>query len=756
MQPGSRVAHFEILGLLGSGGMGEVWRARDTRLGRDVAIKVLPAEFAADLDRLRRFEQEARAVAALNHPNVLALYDAGTHEGTPYLVAELLEGESLRDRLLGGALPVCKAVEIGVQIAQGLAAAHEKGIIHRDLKPGNVFLTRDGQVKILDFGLAKLTPAQGRDEAGKASTVVEATEAGVVLGTVGYMAPEQVRGQNVDHRTDVFALGCVLYEMLAGRRPFGGATSADTAAAIISTDPPPLAATGKGIPQGLVAVVLRCLEKRPDDRFGSARDVAYTLLAVAQPLEPGGSSAAALGGQADDRPSVAVLPFTNLSADPEQEYFCDGMAEEIINALAHVVSLRVIARTSSFAFKGASRDVREIGDSLDVRSVLEGSVRRSGDRLRITAQLIDAADGSHLWSERFDRRLEDVFAIQDEIALAIVEKLRVQLLGGEKASVVRRRTESVEAHNAYLMALFEWNKMTPEGFARATGYFRDAIRLDPDFALAYAWSADALASPAWWADTPPLEAMVQALPLAEKALSLDPDLAHAHSAVGVCRAFFERDWVSGEHSLRRAVELAPSDATAQVYLALLLVEKRWNEEGAMRARLAQRLDPLSPAVNAWAGSFLVCAGQTGEGLATLEDQVARTPHLWMPRYFLSHALAVEGRLAEARSVAVETVELSGGLSLALAHLAYLCYLLGDRDAGDEPFERLLRRAEEGYVAPMLLAWIHVTRGEPEAAAQRVREALAVGDPWVTTHLLYSPSIIPPEPTVDALIATALP
>jgi TolB-like protein/Flp pilus assembly protein TadD len=403
---------------------------------------------------------------------------------------------------------------------------------------------------------------------------------------------------------------------------------------------------------------------------------------------------------ADDRPSVAVLAFANLSADPEQEFFCDGIAEEIINALAQVQGLRVVARTSAFAFKGKNEDVREIGGALDVGAIVEGGVRKAGDRLRITAQLIDVRDGSHMWSERFDRRLEDVFEIQDEIALAVVENLEVRLLGGERAAVIKRHIENLEAHNAYLVGLFEWNKMTPEGFARCQRLFQEAIDLDPEFAPPYAQLADSFTSATWWSDQFPEKALARGRPLVEKALALDPGLAHAHSVLGQYRSFFERDWVAGEHSMRRAVELAPNDALAQTYLALLLMmDGRW-EEASMRARTALRLDPLSPANAVWAGVVLLFSGQPDEGLSVIERQEAMTPHLWMPSYWLSVGLGSGGQLAEAKVAAEKAVELSGGSSLTLCNQALIFYRYGNQRAGDALFESLQLRAHEGYISPM--------------------------------------------------------
>jgi TolB-like protein/tetratricopeptide (TPR) repeat protein len=710
---------------------------------------------AQDADRLARFEREAKAVAKLDHPNILAIHNFGTEGGVTYAVTELLDGQDLRPSIPPSGMPWQKVVEIGAAIADGLAAAHGKGIVHRDLKPDNVFITSDGRVKILDFGLAQVKEPI-HEEAETATLTPAGTVAGTVMGTMGYMSPEQLRGETADARSDIFALGCVLYEMLSGQTAFLRGSTAETTAAILMEEPPPLPASDVAVSAQIERIARRCLEKSPEARFQSTRDLAFALRQVASTQVPAPTSRGLQEADSEAKPSIAVLPFGNLSADPEQEYFCDGMAEEIINALAHLDGLRVVARTSSFAFKDKHQDIREIGDALDVQTLLEGSVRKAGDRLRITAQLINVADGYHLWSESFDRKLMDVFAIQDEIALAIVEKLEVKLLGGERASVVKRHTDNLEAHNAYLVGLFEWNKMSPEGFVRCQELFQEAIDLDPDFAPAYARLADSFTSVTWWSDQPPAEALAQALPLVEKALALDPDLSHAHSVLGQWNSFFERDWAAGERSLRRAVELAPNDALAQTYLALVLVMAGRGTEASERARMALRLDPFSPTNTVWAGVVLLLSGNVDEGLSVIERQVATTPHLWMSRYWLSVGLALGGCFAEARVAAEKALELSGGSSLTLYHLASICYRLGEKQAGDALFARLQQRAEAGYVAPMFLTWVHLARGEPEAALRCAREALTAKDPWVSPHRVMCPAIVPADPLVDELLAGALP
>ncbi len=432
IRPGTRLGPYEVVSPIGAGGMGEVWKARDPRLGRDVAIKVLPETFAADADRLRRFEQEARAIASLNHPHICQIHDVGPG----YLVLEYVEGEPLR-----GPLAPAEGVRLALQVADALGAAHQKGILHRDLKPANILVTRDGRAKVLDFGLAKVMTAE--------QDVTRTTE-GIVAGTAAYMSPEQAEGKPLDARSDIFSFGAVLYEMVSGSRAFSGTTTLHVLNAVLSDDPPSLQA-----PAALERTVRRCLQKRPGDRFQTMADVRMALEKTAREL---------IEGPEEPRASIAVLAFTNMSADPENEYFSDGLAEEIINALTHVPGLKVIARTSAFAFKGKHDDIRRIAETLGVAHVLEGSVRKAGNRIRITAQLIAAADGSHLWSERYDRELADVFAIQDEIAQAITPAPASQAGGQAGAAATHAGPAAYEAYSGPAPPL---NVSRQSGFVRA-------------------------------------------------------------------------------------------------------------------------------------------------------------------------------------------------------------------------------------------------------------------------------------------------
>ena len=496
--------------------MGEVYRARDSRLRRDVAIKVLPALSGGSPDAIARFHREIQAVAALSHPHILAIHDVGEDNGTVYAVMELLEGETLRSRLSASAIPARKAVDYALQISKGLAAAHDRGIVHRDLKPENVFLTDSGFVKILDFGLAMLSARPSADvELSQSPTM--GTQPGIVLGTPGYMSPEQVRGRKVDHRTDLFALGAILYEMLTGRRAFHAQSPAEAMLAVLQEDPM-ASATSAQISPELGRIVSHCLEKEAAERFQSARDLGFALTAWESAATP--SSAPAISGPSEPaEASIAVLPFRNMSADVEAEYFSDGITEEIISALSGIGPMRVAARTSSFAFKGKDTDVRQIGRELGVRTVLEGSVRKAGRRLRITAQLIDVASGYHLFSERYDREMEDVFAVQDEIARAIAETLQIRLTGKSDPAGVPPPTKDLVAYDSFLKGRYDWNLRR---LRSAVAHFRAAVDRDPDYAAAHLALADSYAVWGFYGGIPCWEAFGRARMAAKTPRSSSP------------------------------------------------------------------------------------------------------------------------------------------------------------------------------------------------------------------------------------------
>jgi non-specific serine/threonine protein kinase len=608
----TRLGPYEIVSPVGAGGMGEVYRACDTRLDRDVAIKVLPDELARDSQALARFHREARSVAALSHPNILTIHDVGGESGSAYIVTELLEGKTLAKMLEPGQLEWHKSVEIALAIAHGMSSAHAKGIIHRDLKPSNVFVTTDGVVKILDFGLARLAHPESRAE--DVTRAPSQTSPGTMLGTVAYMSPEQVRGRPADVRSDIFAFGSMLYEMLLGHRPFAGSTMADSIASILHDSPSALTQSGWHRPAELDRLILRCLEKEPDLRYQSFRDIVSALGSLGRSALTGaiGDVAAAAAAAAataaptstdsnrpppppsssSGAPSVAVLPFENVSSDPENEYFSDGLAEELISALTRVEGLRVASRTSSFAFKGRSDDVRRIGQQLNVRAVLEGSVRKAGNRLRITAQLVNAADGFQLWSEVFNRELVDVFAIQDEIAVSIVKALRGILTESEKRAIVEKATPApadIQAYDYYLRGRQFFHQFCRRGFEFAQRLFSGAIALDPNYARAHAGLADCHSLLFTYWDTSPSHVQ-QADAASRRALALDPSLAEAHVARGLASGI-KKQYAEAEREFQEAMQLDPALFEAVYFFARTCLAQGKLVEAAQLFEQACRLSP---------------------------------------------------------------------------------------------------------------------------------------------------------------------
>jgi serine/threonine protein kinase/tetratricopeptide (TPR) repeat protein len=545
---GTTISHYRILEKLGEGGMGEVYLAEDTSLGRRVALKVLPREMAEKAGRLQRFRREARTVATLNHPNIVTIHAVEEADDVVFLAMELVEGDSLQARIRRGGLPLADLLAIAEPLAQALAAAHEGGIVHRDLKPANVMFGRDGRLKVLDFGLAKLhEDSSAGDDEPTAIPPSDLTEAGAVLGTLPYMSPEQVQGRRVDHRTDIFSLGAMLYELATGERPFRGDTSADLISSILRDRPRELSDVRVDVPDHLGRIVRRCLDKDPDRRYQTARDLTIEL------EELGKEGADAVRQAA----SVAVLPFADMSAEKDQEYFCEGIAEELINGLGRIENLRVTSRTSSFQFKETSLDVRDIGQRLDVGTILEGSVRKAGNRVRITVQLVNVSDGYRLWSDRYDREMKDIFAIQDEIAESIVGALEVTLSPKERRALQNVATRDVEAYEYYLKGRKYFYQMNEKAFEFARQMYGRAIEIDPVYALAYTGIADCCSFLYQYADSSPAN-LRGAEEASRKALDLDPDLAEAHASRGLALSLggtFEEAEAEFEEALRRDARL---------------------------------------------------------------------------------------------------------------------------------------------------------------------------------------------------------
>ena len=739
---GARLGPYEIVAPLGAGGMGEVYRARDARLKRDVAIKVLPASFAADADRLGRFEQEAQAAGSLNHPNILAIYDVGTHEGSPYLVSELLEGETLRDRMAGGPFSPRKALGHALQIAHGLAAAHEKGIVHRDLKPENIFVTSDGRVKILDFGLAKLAHPQEDGSASHLATMGAGTEPGMVLGTLGYMSPEQARGKLADARSDIFSFGAILYEMLSGKRAFHGDSAADTLSAILMKDPPDLSLAAQSVSPGLERVVRHCLEKAPEQRFHSAHDLAFDLESLSDVLSApaasqasggkrflrarwqavGVAAAVALvaavlwlrprGGKID---SIAVLPFVNAGADPNGEYLSDGITESIINGLSRLPQLHVAARSTVFRYKGREADPQKAGRELNVRAVLSGRVLQRGDTLVIQADLMDVANGSQLWGDHFDRRMADILTVQDEIAREISEKLRLRLTGEEKERLTKRDTGNTEAYQLYLKGRYAWEKRNEDGLKQSIEYFQQAIDKDPAYALAYAGLADSYAVLSGYSIASPGESFPQARTAARKALEIENGLAQAHATLGLILGDYDHEWTAAEAEFKRAMELDPNYATAHHWYALLLMSRGRLDEAVAQMRRAQELDPLSVIIRSNTVRALVYARQYDRALEEGRKALEIDPSFAPVHSFIGNAYEGKGMIAEAISEYQKAASAPGRTPLGLQSLGRAQALAGKRSEALATVEEMKALAARRYMSPALIAWIYLTLGDKDQA-----------------------------------------
>jgi len=746
---GTTISHYEILEKLGEGGMGLVYKARDLQLGRFVAIKVLISGSDESADHRARFIQEARSASALNHPNIITIYDIVAIAEGECIVMEFVRGKTLADLIEAGRIPGVDCLKFATQIADALAAAHGIGIVHRDLKPANVMVTPEGLAKVLDFGLAKLAGEEDLGVlggGGESDTTVSIrvnsrpkTAEGAIIGTVAYMSPEQAQGQRVDARSDIFSFGSLLYEMVMGERAFHGGSGLATLTAVLRDTPKDFPQSSVDAPPELQDVVMRCLRKDPDQRFQSMGDVKSAIEQIYFASRSGvmhlSSGVWKRSAPARVMPSIAVLPLLNLSSDKENEYFSDGLAEEIINALTKLENLRVTARTSAFAFRGGQQNIREIGDTLHVSSVLEGSVRKSGNRVRISVQLIDVADGNNLWSERYDREMTDVFEIQDEISQAIVAKLKVRLESqsgsGSAAAIdaahpakplVKRYTGNLDAYNLYLKGRFELYKMTREGLDASRQMFQGAIKLDPNYALAH----DGLAY-SWYLEgflgfEPPKEAMPKAKAAVRRAIELDETVAEAHATLGVILALYDWDWAAAERELIRSIELNgaspvcrdgyafyylrpvgrieealsetqqalsldPLSILFRVHLAFLFYLQNKYEHSIAQFRKVLEMSPQYYLAHAMMGNVYTLAGQFDDALACYARAREADPNSKFVDSLEAMTLAVAGRRAEATALLDKITGLAANEYISPVSIAYVCTALGDKGRAFENLDR---------------------------------------------------------------------
>ena len=732
---GKTLNHFKVLDRLGKGGMGEVYVAEDGKLKRRVALKVLPEEVARDPVRLDRFQREAESIAALNHPNIVTIYSIEEADGIRFLTMELVEGETLIQLIPSDGMDVESFLRFSAPVAEALSAAHEKGIIHRDLKPGNIMVSHGGRIKVLDFGLAKLM----RDDSDPDSSRMETrahTEDGIVLGTMPYMSPEQIQGKRLDHRSDIFSLGIIFYEMITGRRPFHGETSAELISSIMRDTPGPVGDLKAGTPEHLERIIRRCLMKDPRDRYQTARDVYNELRDL---NASNGSSTRPASSSASGGNSIAVLPFTNMSADDENEYFCDGLAEELLNALAKIEDLKVAARTSSFSFKNKNADAGQIGKVLHVKTILEGSVRKSGNRLRITAQLINAADGYHLWSERYDREMKDIFDVQDEITLAVVDALKVKLFGEEQDAVLKRHTRNPEAHEFYLRGLFYFNRFTPDDFQKASESFRRAIAIDPRYASAYAGLADAYTELSFFSFSPS-ETMPKAREAANKALELDDRLGEAHNSLAIIKMYFDWDYAGAEQEFKRAIALNPGSALIHMWYGWYLGLMGRFDESFKEMQGAQERDPLSAANNSGIGIVFHWSRQPERAIEQFRKVLELNPNYLIARSFLAEAYEQKGDFVSAIAT-IEKIQQSETDPLTLSTVGYVYAKSGDRHKALEILNEFVKRSNQEYVPAFSFAQIYAGLGDNEQALAWLDKACnerAVWIPFLKVDLKFDP------------------
>ncbi|HEU4934910.1 MAG TPA: protein kinase [Vicinamibacterales bacterium] len=704
---GQRLAQYEILSPLGSGGMGEVYRARDLRLDREVAIKVMAEHVAADPEMRRRFETEARAVAALSHPGILSIYELVNIEGIPVAVMELLEGETLRQRLRRGPLEWREAVRIATSVAEGLAAAHAKGVVHRDLKPDNVFLTAAGLVKILDFGLAlqRLDPA--------VATIAQ-TAQGVILGTFGYMSPEQVLGERVDGRSDIFAAGCVLYEMLTGRPLFTGATPQEIIAGVIHDRTGEIGEFDPGAPAELRTIVVRAIARDPARRFQSAQDLGMALRSL---LTGSGSSGVTRTPRRRGK-SLAVLPFVNAGADPTLEHVADGITESIINSLSQLSGIRVVPRSLAFRYKGLQADPATVGLALNARTILTGRVTQYGDILNIQAELVDTRTESQLWGEQFRQSVRDLLTVQEEIAWQISEALRLKLTGEQKKKLRKRATVNPDAYQEYLRGRYHWNNFSPDSLRRAREHFERAVALDPGYALAYAGLGDTFGAMSYYGHILPSEGFPRAAAAARRALELDAEVADAHVTLGIERLFWGWDWAAAERELQTAIRLNPNLALAHSVYGLILAVGGRNEEALKEARHARELDPLSLFINvgvAWVHHF---GGRPADAMRTALKAREIFPGFEEAGNVLTSSYEALGRYEEAAAIIAQ--QPCWGFRLDAADL-----LNAFRQGGPKGYWRKrleLMEAESDTAPPGIhfaRAIVHCQLGETEEALHHV-------------------------------------
>jgi serine/threonine-protein kinase len=737
--------------------MGEVYLARDERLGRRVALKFLPKRLTSDKIQLSRFESEARAASALNHPNILTVYEIGTEGDRQFIATEFIEGATLRASLANGGMNLCDALGIAVQVASALTAAHEAGVVHRDIKPENIMLRPDGYAKVLDFGIAKLAEERPTPEHHElATTAALQTRPGLVLGTARYMSPEQARGQKVDARSDIWSLGVVLYEMVVGIPPFTGETPSDCIASILTKEPPPLSGVLPDVPLKLEEILQRALRKDRDERYQTTGELLGDLHTLKSEMELAGPAGvgvivrqikrhkrrallmlavAILAAGAfvysfffvarlppTNEKSIAVLPFENLSEEKSSAYFADGIQDEILTRLSKIADLKVISRTSTQRYKHTSQSSAQIGHQLGVANLLEGSVQKENDQVRVNVQLITAANDTHLWAETYDRKLTDIFGVESDIATTIAKTLQATLTGAEKAAIAKRPTANREVYELYLKGRFFWNKRTAADLRKAIEYFNQALDKDPGYAPAYAGLTDAYLILSQYGGASPADSFPQAIAAAKKAIELDDTLAEAHTSLACSLAYYDFDFEQSVKEFERAIELNPNYATAHHWLSNGVLSALGQFERAIaEGKRAVELDPLSLVINTDLGQDFFYARRYDEAIVSLRKTIEMDPRFYFAHWVLGTALQLKGQLSDAIAEYSKAVELNDDPSvLALLGQAYA--RAGQRVEAQKILARLSEEAKSRYVQAYSFVLMYLALGDKERAIDEMERA----------------------------------